>query len=362
MQQDKELEKRIKERVSVSKDNIVNLDVVLDDAHSISHVGIKERELIIYGCKTIVGCIGGVATKSDYRQKGLATRLMNRSIQQINHDQGDIMLVSGDRDLYRRQRCFPAAPMYRIRVTRSDAEGFDGSNIRLVPYNQEYLLHAISIHQKEPVRFHRDMQEFRVMLERRTPAPFWTRTEVFMLIDGDDVLGHIVIQEPRDDRRGKGSVRAIAEYAGVRSAIAGSIKLLFNRYKMEELLFFAPEHESEFLHILHQMGIYGEKRNLGGHTFRIINLPRLMDRFTPYIEERIGRDSARSLSFARESGKFTITYKQECLELDDESLVALIFGTSHGIEGEVISRSGEMGELLQALFPLPFLWPGLNSY
>jgi GNAT superfamily N-acetyltransferase len=362
MQQDKELEKRTKERVSISEENIVNLDIVLDDAHSISHVGIKERELIIYGCKTIVGCIGGVATRSDYRQKGLATRLMNRSIQQIDHDQGDVMLVSGDRDLYRRQRCFPAAPMYRIRVTRSDAEQFGDSNIKLVPYNQEYLPHVINIHQKEPVRFHRDMPEFRAMLERRTPAPFWTRTEVFMLFDGDDVLGHIVVQEPRDDRRGKGSVRAIAEYAGVRSAIADSIKLLFGQYKMEELLFFVPEHDAEFLHTLHQMGIRGEKRNLSGHTFRIINLPRLMDRLIPYIEERIGRDRAALLNFAQEGEKFTITYKQERLELDDESLVALIFGTVHEIEGEAISRSGEMAELLQALFPLPFLWPGLNSY
>ncbi len=362
MQQDRELEKRIKERVSVSEDNIVSLDIVLEDGRSISHVGIKERELIIYGCKTIVGCIGGVGTRPDYRQKGLATRLMKRSVQQINNDQGDIMLVSGDRDLYRRQRCFPAAPMYRIRVTRSDAEKFDNSNIKLVPYSEEYLPHVVNIHQKEPVRFHRHLEEFRVMLERRTPAPFWTRTEVFMLIDGHDVLGYIMVQEPRDDRRGKGRIRAIAEYAGVRSAIADSIKLLFDRYKMEELLFFVPEHEFEFLHILHQMGIRGEKRNLSGHTFRIINLPRLMDRFTPYIEERIGRDRAALLNFAQEGEKFTITYKQERLELGDESLVALIFGTVHEIEGEAISRSGEMAELLQGLFPLPFLWPGLNSY
>jgi len=110
------------------------------------------------------------------------------------------------------------------------------------------------------------------------------------------------------------------------------------------------------------MSIRGEERDLSGHTFRIINLPRLMDRFTPYIDERIGRDRARFLNFAQESDQFTITYKQERLELDDESLVALIFGTSQEVEDEAISRSGEMADLLQAIFPLPFLWPGLNSY
>jgi hypothetical protein len=325
-------------------------------------VGMKEREVIIYGCRTKIGCIGGVATKPEYREKGLATRLMERSIQKLNDDQGDIMLVSGDRDLYRRQGCVGAAPTYRLNVTRADAERFDDSDVQLVPYKKEHLLDVVNIYQKESVRFHRTLEDFRVSLERRTPAPFWTKTQVLMLQDDGGFLGYVIAQEPRDEKRGKGRVHALAEYAGARKTIADSIKPLFARYSMEQLLFFVPGHDLDFLHTLKQRGIQGEKGNLRGHTFRIINLPRLMDRFAPYIEERVGKDRASHLRFGQEDDKFSITYKRECLELNGESLVALIFGTRDEAEKEIISGTEEITELLQALFPLPFPWPGLNSY
>jgi GNAT superfamily N-acetyltransferase len=362
MRRDEELEKRIQERTSVSQDDIVSLDIVLEDGRAISRVGMKEREVVIYGCRTKVGCIGGVATKPEYREKGLATRLMGRSIQRLNDDQGDIMLVSGDRDLYRRQGCVGAATFHRFRVTQMDADKFHDSNVQLMPYNEEDLPDIVNIHQKEPVRFHRALEEFRVLLERRTPAPFWTKTDIFVLRDDGRSLGYVITQGPRGEERGKGRIRAIAEYAGIRRAIADSIKPIFAKYGMEELVFFVPEYDVEFLHTLKQRGIQGQKENLRGHTFKIVNLPRLMDRFAPYIEERVGRDRATSLKFAQEADKFSITYKQERLELDGESLVALIFGTHDETEREIISRAERMVEPLQALFPLSFPWPGLNSY
>jgi len=361
MRRDEELEGKIQERVSVSKDDIINLSIVLEDGQSISHVGIKEREAVICGCTTMIGCIGGVATKSDYREKGLATRLMKLAARKIDEDQGDIMLVSGDRGLYRRGGCVAAAPTYRLNVTRADAEKLDDPRARLVPYEEKNLLSIISIYQKEPVRFHRTREEFRALLERRTPAPFWTKTDIFTLHDDHEILGYIVTQGPRNEGRGKGSVRAIAEYAGDRKTVADSIKLLFAEYDMEKLLLLIPEHDRDFLRILRQSGIQGRKGNLSGHTFKIINFPRLMDRFAPYIRERVGKDRADSLRFAQEGDKFGITYKQERLELDGESLVKLIFGT-HDKDERDITPAGEMSELLQALFPLPFLWPGLNSF
>ena len=169
MRRDEALEKRIQERISIDEDDITNLDIILEDGQSISHVGMKEREFIIYGCRTMIGCIGGVATKSDYRERGLATRLMKRAIQKIDEDKGDVMLVSGGRDLYRRRGCIPAAVTNKFLVTRTDAEKLGSSDIQLIPYAEDSLLDIVNIYQKEPVRFHRHLAEFRALLERRTP-------------------------------------------------------------------------------------------------------------------------------------------------------------------------------------------------
>jgi len=198
MRRDEALEKRIQERISISEDEIVSLDLILEDGQSISHVGMKEREFIIYGCRTMVGCIGGVGTEPDYRERGLATRLMKRAIQKLDDDGGDVMLVSGGRDLYRRLGCVTAAVTNKFTVTRMNTEKLGCSDVQLVPYGENSLLNIVNICQKEPVRFHRHLAEFRALLERRTPAPFWTGTDVYTLSDNGESLGYVVTQEPRD--------------------------------------------------------------------------------------------------------------------------------------------------------------------
>jgi hypothetical protein len=362
MIQDKELYKKIRERVSIDEHNIVNLDIVLGDGDKISHVGIKERDFIIYGCGIKIGCIGGVATEEDYRELGLATRLMKLAIKQIDQDQGDVMLVSGDRDLYRRQGCMSAAPIYRFNVTRIDIAEAGETEIELIPFKNGNILDIVSLHQKEPVRFYRTLEDFRALLYRITPAPFWTQTDIFMIQDRDKILGYLVTQEPRDEQRGKGRVRAISEFAGDRTAIAESIKSLFEKYGIEELIFFVPQYDIEFLNKLDRMGIKGEKGNLQWHTFKIINLPRFMDKLAPYIEERIGNEGTKLLSFRQDGDRFSIKYRDKNLELDDESIVQLVFGTYDEAEKRIIDGAGEMSEILKALFPLPFIYPGLNSF
>lgn len=361
MQQDEALEKRIQERVSVSEDEIISLDIILEDGGSISHVGIKEREFIIYGCRTMIGCIGWVATSSDYRERGLATRLMKRAGQKINDDNGDVMLVSGDRDLYRRRGCVPAAVTNKFIISRADAEKLDTSDIQLVPYSEDSLLDIANIYQKEPVRFHRHLAEFRALLKEWAPAPLWTGTDVYMLSDSGESLSYVVTQEPRDEDGGNGRL-AIAEYGGSRKTVINSIKALFARHDVEELQFFVAEHDLEFLHILKQQDFEGVKGSLEGHTLKIINLPRLMDRLASYIQERVGREIAGSLKFAQDGDKSKIIYKHESMELDGESLPVLIFGTHDEAEKEIISSAKSMTSIFQALFPLPFVWPGLNSY
>jgi len=67
----------MEETSSIIHDDIVSMDILLD-GDTISHVGIREREIVVYGCRTKIGSIGGVATEPEYRNRGLATRLISR--------------------------------------------------------------------------------------------------------------------------------------------------------------------------------------------------------------------------------------------------------------------------------------------
>lgn len=350
-------QKRVQERISVKKrEDIVSMDIFLDDK-SISHVGIRERFIKVYGYTTKVGSIGGVFTEEKYRNRGLATRLMESSMKRIDEDEGDIMFVSGGRGLYRRLGCVNGGHILNFRVRQSDLDSFDApQNVELLLYKEENLLNVISAYHKEPVRFHRTLEGFGRQLA--SGRAIWKEAEVLMIFREEEFESYVIVQKPEE---GEARVGNIAEYAGVRCAIVDAMKLLFDRYNLQEAVFHVPYHDKEFDYLLRQKGLSPDSGSLPG-TIKIINFPRLMERFRPYIEERLGKERTKKIRFSQEGDKSTIHFEQEKFSVDGRNLVYIVFGTHNGKEKEIIKESGEIGKILEEMFPLPFPWPGLDSY
>lgn len=87
-----------------------------------------------------------------------------------------------------------------------------------------------------------------------------------------------------------------------------------------------------------------------------------MKRLRSYIEERIGKDKADSIQFVQEEDNFVITLGSEKFECDGKMLVPIMFGTYKKQKQEFIPREGKLAEVFEALFPVPFPWPGLDSF
>src|SRR5690349_13959669 len=85
--------------------NWENLRVVLEDGKCVSHVGMIERDALLFGCRIKTCCIGSVGTLPDYRGKGYAGACLDAVTEKAIADGVDIMIVSGDRNLYRMRGC-----------------------------------------------------------------------------------------------------------------------------------------------------------------------------------------------------------------------------------------------------------------
>ncbi|MBM3235819.1 GNAT family N-acetyltransferase [Candidatus Poribacteria bacterium] len=351
--------KRIKETNSIVHDNIVSLDILLDD-NSISHVGIREREIVVYGCRTKIGSIGGVATKEEYRNHGLATRLMESSIRRIDEDEGDVMYVSGGRGLYRRLGCVDAGEVREFIISRSDSAILREQKIELSPYKENDIVKLVAAYQKEPVRFHRPLENFKFNL-RRHPVPLWITPDVLLMEKDGEFLGYLVIQESRKKEGREPGHGYISEYAGDRRAVVSAIPTLFEQYDFNDLTIWAPRHDTELIQMLSEQGLKSRKSNLRGHTFKLTNFPRLMKRFRPYVEERVGTKIADSLEFKQVGDNFSIKLDDEQFSTDGVSAVLIVFGSCDGREREFMPKSGKIAEALEVIFPLPFIWPGLDS-
>lgn len=353
--------KQIKETSSIIEDNIISMDIILDNK-SISHVGIREREIIIYGCRTKIGCIGGVATKPKYRNHGLATRLLESSIRRINEDGGDIMFVSGDRGLYKRLGCVDAGEVQEFIITRSKSAKLGDKNIKLSPFSKNDLIKLVSVYQKEPVRFYRSLENFRYNCQRH-PLPLWITPDILLIQKAEKFLGYLVVEDSKKKHGHEPGHGYISEYAGNRKAVVSAISHLFEQYDFNDLTIWAPRHDTELIQILSDRTIKSKKRNLMWHTFKLINFPRLMKRFRPYIEERIGVEVADLIEFNQIDDNFFIKLEDEEFSTDGASMALIVFGSHDCREQELLPKGdGQIAKVLKALFPLPFVWPGLDSF
>ena len=76
--------------------------VICVDGKIVSYVGLHIRTAVFFGCEITVGSVGGVCTHPAYRGRGLASVLMNHC-ESFMRDAGvDLVIVSGERGLYRR--------------------------------------------------------------------------------------------------------------------------------------------------------------------------------------------------------------------------------------------------------------------
>ncbi len=337
-------------------DNLENMRIMCMDGRPVSHLGISENEITIYGCKTRIGSIGAVCTHPEYRKRGFASLLLKDGIEKMDKDGVDIVLVSGRRNLYGRAGCVEAGRVHKFRIFRSDLKSFDTQKVKVFPYEERNLENIVEVYQKEAVRFFRPLEDFKRILTAGVAMD--REAEILTVHRANEFLGYLAIQIPVE-KESEGRSSQVVEYSGVREAIIDAIRCIFERYDLQELSFNVPFHDSELIHLLNQKNLGSSIENIPG-VIKIISFPRLMDRLGPYVEERLDKNKIDSLKFGQEGTRFSINIDGDQFNTDARRLTQIVLGGYDKKEKEIMPKEGEIGKVLADIFPLPFVWPGLN--
>ncbi len=289
------------------------------------------------------------------RKRGFATLSSEDCVKKLDKDEVDIILVSGGRDLYKRADCLEAGRVYNFRISQDEVEKSNIQQIEVLPYEEGSLENIVKVYQRESVRFFRSLEDFRKILN--TGAAMNREAEMLIIQRANDSLGYLAVQFP--GKEGEKRTSRVAEYSGVREAVVDTIRCVFNRYDIQELSFSIPFNDVELIYLFKKMGFKSTLGSIPG-TIKIVNFLRLMRRFRPYIEERLGKKKADLLEFSQGGDEFTIRFSREQFSAGARELVQIVFGTYDGREREMMPKEGEMVKILMAIFPLPFIWPGLN--
>jgi predicted N-acetyltransferase YhbS len=371
-----------------NEDNFENLIVCAEDGKCVSHVGMTQGGAVLYGCPIRVACIGGVCTHPDYRKQGLASACFDFAFQKAYDEGVDIMIVSGDRNLYRMRGCVHVGRDQTFTITDENLQsgrtpaldssevkppdrhshtsrgeelpdspkiGGWGANLPSVTVNvmkPDELPLVADCYRAEPVRFSRTPEDYGYALQSEYVM---NRPSDFLVIrERGDFRGYMIA--PRTNTDGKAS---IAEYAGDRRACLAAMPELFKRYGLSSLGFHVLRHDPLMRSLCEQAGLDGTFRTTPG-TVTLVNFPQLMERMRPYFEECLGLRIASGLSFTMEGDQHIFALNNEQMALDRSEACRTLFGTVDLTDQSGPGWHGELGAALRAILPLPTLHYGIN--
>lgn len=179
----------------------------------LAHAGFVTRDALILRRKARVACIGAVATAAPHRGRGLGSRVFVEALRAARRG-ADLVMVSGNRGLYRRQGLDPVPPLAHFRLPPA-AEAAKPLETRQADVAD--LKSLAALYDGEDVHFVRSAEDWGLLWTAGrlldAPARFWVVARA-----GRDVA-YTVVQQPGPAPDGSARPRRILEVAGDRQAV-----------------------------------------------------------------------------------------------------------------------------------------------
>ena len=305
------------------EDNRENLFVFAEGGRVVSHVGMVEREARIAGCELRVACMGAVSTYEEFRGKGLASQLVRAALGKARADGVDVMLISGDRTLYRRVGAVPVGCDFRC-VADADTTGrLHNPRLRVRRAVEGDLAACAAAYNTKPVRFVRPMKEWSDFLDSRATAEGW---HYLLIVEEEGAFrGYLAVARGHDWPCGD-----LAEFGGAPTAVAGALRSVSEATGEKLLRVTLQPHEDALRAALSQAGAAFAPVSVDG-AWTIVNFTRLMGRLRPWIDQHAGSAAAQSMNCREDEETCALSLRGETVTLSRAEMAQMIFNTPEGI-------------------------------
>jgi len=331
--------------------NCENLRILLVNGEPVAHVGFSQREAVLLGNRVTLGLIGGVCCRPEYRNRGFAGACLQDCIAQLTRRGVTLMPVSGRRTLYFRHHCACAGVQYQATISREKLPARPPEGVSVRPYAKEMLDDLVRLYQREPIRYVRSREVMALLMER---GP----TEVVFV--GDRPAAYVKSHGTRQADDGSRHL-SLYELTGPRDLLVAALPALAERENLDRIVLAPLYGTDEAVRLaLASLGVAVERSETLGGTVRIVHFPLLMEQMAPYFRERLGEDFER-LIYYEQDGKFVFGFGRERFELKDRTDLALFLLGPQQSQDTIEPPDGPLGDVLRAVFPMPYVFPGNDS-
>ncbi|MCI2412682.1 GNAT family N-acetyltransferase [Cuniculiplasma divulgatum] len=272
-----------------SDDNIENTFYIDDGKIPVSQASVLLSKTCINGAILDVASLGSVSTMKDHRHKGLSTKIINRMIEVYRNSEIDLLLVSGEIELYTKLGCVKTGSDYSAvieKIGKNEDIEQNGKYFVKLSSPEERIANAVEyhrIHIKEKFRYMRTSKEFSILLNALWFKRNGFRMDLFEIRnENETILAYVVAFKKIGDSKLK-----IMEYAGSRKAIASCLLDIMAKMECSEIRFRVNEEDFNFIEELSRLNVKLVQENSQG-TLKILNSQSIFRKLRPLIIERIG--------------------------------------------------------------------------
>lgn len=338
--------------------NTENLRIIIEDGKPVSNISLKQWPICICGCITKIGSIGSVCTHPDHRGKGHASKILQHCIQDLDISGGSLMLISGDRGLYRSIQATPVGKTFNFTLSTEEAKRASDGRFTVKPVDPARIRDYARLYEQEAVRFLREPEDWRRMLHVALKQEGRPSRAMFEIHHRDEMVAYAVIGLPTRPYH-KGMAR-LTEAAGSREAVIAVLGEVLAAIGVDKMEVRVPAHDvSTRLHLL-RCGVEPSVSTMPG-TWKMVNFPRFMGTLWRYLEEKLSVQTAQELYFGDEEGQYVVRFRDELFSpRDGTHLMELLFGAGEKrflLDG--VPRA--FAEILEVIAPIPLPLAGMNA-
>lgn len=337
-----------------NRNNLENLRVIVKDDRVVSHVGIWEGRLSICGSWFNVGMIGSVCTHEGYRQKGYASALVMDALNKMKKDGMDFVMISGDRELYRRFGCFKSGIVYLYNIAPPIKPTAEEKDFEIIVCNNNHINDIAVIYQREPIRYWRSLEDFRMLTKFFiTPPKYdYLQPRIYLAVIDGEPLAYVAVSSFSKMNRFK-----VWEYAGSRIYVSRLIAHILESEQPRRIELAVPFQDVELLRFLEKYGLRKPSPDSEANML-ILNPGLFFEKAKTYLIERVGDEIISEINVEGYNEKVKVSIKDDSLILEPADFTLLFFNSPENERSRV--KLEPIMKILSEALPLPTPVYGIN--
>ncbi|MCT2536655.1 GNAT family N-acetyltransferase [Aquibacillus koreensis] len=229
--------------------------------------------------------LGSVCTDPDYQGQGIATKMLEEIDAFLQTTDASLLLVSGDRPLYRKVDCYPFGQFFRYSYSGGNAQHADSpSTYTIREMGGADLLSIARLASERKVAFDQSVSDLAVLLEAKAYANYRKLEQKIIVIERAGIVsGFITVGLPNEVSLGDYDNNATAiEWAGDAQDIVDMLDYAVKAYALEGIGIDVPWYDIELKARLKGRPVE-TKQNQG--TIKVVHAERLLQQLYPYVNK-----------------------------------------------------------------------------